>query len=81
MTTKKRTPRAHTRRIGLGTYTARSHSRPGRSRHYVYVNSSGGVTCSCEAYTLGLGKTCWAMKAVAKRLLRSRVEREEVASR
>lgn len=74
----KRTPRAHTRRIAPGLYTARSHTFPAR-RHYVGVDGKGRVTCSCEAY--GYAKVCWAMKAVARRLLRSRRERLEVAAR
>jgi hypothetical protein len=73
-------PRAHTRRVAPGAYTARSHSHPGR-HHHIGVSPTAQVTCSCEAYTLGLGKTCWAMKAVARRLLRRRVERLEVACR
>jgi len=73
----RRVPRAHTRRVAPGVYTARSHTHRGR-HHHVGVSPSGQVTCSCEAYTLGEGKTCWAMKAVARRLLRHRAEREEV---
>lgn len=75
---RRKTPRAYTRRVSPGLYTARSHTRRGR-RHYVYVNLSGVTTCSCEAYSYD--KTCWAMKAVARRLLRNRRELEEVAAR
>lgn len=76
---KTRTPRAHTRRIAPGLYTARSH-RPGHPHHYVGVKGPV-VTCSCEAYTLGNGKTCHAMLAVMRRLLRRPAELMEVASR
>lgn len=75
---KPRTPRAHTRRIAPGLYTARSHTFP-RRRHYVGVDGHGVATCSCEAY--GYDKVCWAMKAVARRLLRNPRERAEVAAR
>jgi hypothetical protein len=77
---KPKTPRAHTRRVAPGAYTARSHSHPGR-HHHVGVSSHGVATCSCESYTLGEGRPCWAMKAVARRLLRHRSEREETAAR
>jgi hypothetical protein len=75
---KRTTPRAHTRRLAPGVYTARSHSRASL-RHYIAVSPRGITTCSCEAYTYD--KVCWAMKAVARRLLRHRAEREEVAAR
>lgn len=78
MTSLKKTPRVHTRRIAPGLYTARSHTFP-RRHHYVAVSPAGHATCSCEAY--GYDKTCWAMVAVARRLLRNRREREEVAAR
>jgi hypothetical protein len=74
------TPRPHTRRVAPGLYLARRHSDPGL-HHHVNVDGSGQATCSCEAYTLGQGRPCWAMKAVARRLLRHRAEREEVAGR
>lgn len=72
------TPRPYTRRVAPGLYTARSHTRSSL-RHYVAVANTGETTCSCEAYTYD--RVCWAMKAVARRLLRRRAEREEVASR
>lgn len=78
ITVRPRTPRAHTRRVAPGLYTARSHTFP-RRRHYVGVSSSGVMTCSCEAY--GYERVCWAMKAVARRLLRSHRERLEVVAR
>ena len=96
MRSPSRSTRAHTRRIAPGLYTARSHTRAAR-RHYVAVSGtglqrsslgpqaaaplagSGAMTCSCEAYTYG--KDCWAMKAVARRLLRRRDELKEVAAR
>jgi hypothetical protein len=74
----KKSIRPYTRRIAPGLFTARSHTRASR-RHYIAVSSSGVATCSCEAYTYD--KVCWAMRAVAKRLLRSPRERAEVASR
>lgn len=74
----KKTPRAHTRRIAAGTYRARSH-RPGHPPHYVYVHTSGHTTCSCDAFTFG--QVCWAMKAVARRLLRNPREMTEAACR
>lgn len=77
-TIKKKTPRAHTRRIAPGLYTARSHTRALR-RHYICVSRIGLMTCSCEAY--GYDKACWAMKAVVRRLLRNHTELMEVASR
>lgn len=76
----RKTPRAHTRHLAPGAYRARSH-RPGHPHHYIGVDQNGVVTCSCEAYTLGKGKTCWAMKAVARRLLRRCDERLELVAR
>lgn len=78
--TRPRIPRAYTRRVAPGAYTARSHTRASL-RHYIGVSRTGQVTCSCEAYVLGEGKTCWAMSAVARRLLRNRRELLEVVSR
>jgi hypothetical protein len=76
----RKTPRAHTRRLAPGAYTARSHTRPG-TRHFIGVSTTAVITCSCEAYTLGKGKWCWAMQAVARRLLRRRSELMEVTYR
>lgn len=77
----KKAPRAYTRRIAPGLYIARSHSRPRTHRHYVGVDGHGVATCSCEAYEYQPLRGCWAMRAVARRLLRNRKEREEVAAR
>lgn len=77
----KKAPRAHTRRVAPGLYIARSHSRPRTHRHYVNVANTGEMTCSCEAYEYQPLRGCWAMRAVARRLLRRRREREEVAAR
>lgn len=76
----RKTPRAHTRRIAAGAYRARSH-RAGHPAHFIGVGTDGTLSCSCEAYTLGEGKACWAMKAVARRLLRSPRELTEAACR